>query len=84
MTATVPDVLSTRTQQMRYLVAELGVTRQQAHRLIKAYELDQRDADARDVSREQFGGWLTSNYWRCVSRRSVPRVSVGGWAVRSS
>lgn len=32
--------LSTRTQQMRFLVAELGITRQQAHRLIKAYEAD--------------------------------------------
>ena len=36
--------LSTRTQQMRFLVAELGITRQQAHRLIKAYEADLRDA----------------------------------------
>jgi hypothetical protein len=32
--------LSTRTAQMRVLVQELGVTRQQAHALIKAYELD--------------------------------------------
>lgn len=38
--------LSTRTKQMRFLVAELGISRQQAHRLIKAYELDLRDAAA--------------------------------------
>jgi hypothetical protein len=29
---------------MRFLVAELGITRPQAHRLIRAYELDMRDA----------------------------------------
>lgn len=32
--------LATRTQQMRYLVCTLGVTRPQAHALIKAYEAD--------------------------------------------
>lgn len=64
--------LTTRTKQMRFLVAELGITRPQAHRLIVAYEADLRDAlnrDAREASAEEFHGWLQSNYWRCVNRR---------------
>lgn len=36
--------LTTRTQQMRYLVAELGITRPQAHALLRAYAADQSDA----------------------------------------
>lgn len=36
--------LSTRTKQMRHLVQTCGVTRPQAHALIKAYEADLADA----------------------------------------
>lgn len=36
--------LSTKSSQERYLVHELGISYPQAKRLIRAYELDQRDA----------------------------------------
>ena len=49
---------STRTGQMRYLVRELGISRPQAHALIRAYILDQRDADARSAAREEFSAWF--------------------------
>lgn len=58
--------LSTRNGQLRYLVDELGVTRRQAQALIRAYVLDQRDADARQYVREEFGRWLKSNYWAAL------------------
>jgi len=50
--------LSTKRGQLRYLMSELGVTRAQANNLIRAYILDQRDADARSAAREEFGAWL--------------------------
>lgn len=77
------DRLATRTQQMRFLVAELGITRPQAHRLIKAYELDQRDArnrEAREFIAEEFGPWLRRRGDLLVVR-SKPRRA---WAVRST
>lgn len=64
--------LSTRTGQMRYLVRGLGVTRRQAHALLRAYALDQRDRQARHASAEEFGAWLRSNYWPSVTRRGAP------------
>lgn len=67
--------LATRKQQMRFLVAHLGVTRPQAAALIRAYELDLRDArhrDAREFVRLEFGGWLQSNW----------HVGIKGWAVK--
>ena len=74
ITAETATDVSTRNAQMRYLMAELNITRPQAHRLIRAYEADQRDArhrDARAFVREEFGPWLRSNYHRAVK----------GWAV---
>lgn len=50
--------LATKRGQVRYLREELGVTGAQANALIRAYILDQRDADARRASREEFGAWL--------------------------
>lgn len=84
--------LSTRTKQMRFLVAELGITRQQAHRLIKAYEADLRDEAnteriGNDTGRSDvdFLDWLMR---QSPGQRSRPtrkwRVGEGGgWAVRS-
>lgn len=69
------DPLSARSQQS-YLMED-GCTRNEARLLIKAYELDQRDAhrsDAESFARAEFGGWLRSNYWRCVNRRPKPRL----------
>lgn len=57
-----PD-LTTKSGQERYLVRELGVTYPQAKNLIRAYALDQRDRQARQVAAEEFGTWLRSNYW---------------------
>ena len=69
-TSTVPRVeqisaegvdLSTRTKQMRFLVAELGVTRRQAHSLIVAYERDQNaplPKSAQKTYRLSFLAWL--------------------------
>jgi hypothetical protein len=74
--------LSTRTQQMRFLVAELGITRPQAHSLIKAYELDQRDArrrDAHEFVREEFGPWLRRRGDLLVVRSKAQHA----WRVRS-
>jgi hypothetical protein len=76
------DQLATRTQQMRFLVAELGVTRPQAHRLIKAYEADLRDArrrDAREATREEFRAWFDRRGDLLVVRSKIKR----GWAVTS-
>ncbi|MFJ9313764.1 hypothetical protein ACIRN4_06185 [Pimelobacter simplex] len=75
--------LSTRTGQVRYLVRGLGISRRQAHALLRAYELDQRDRQARQASADEFGNWLRSNYWPSVSRRPRPNMATG-WAVRSS
>lgn len=53
--------LATRKQQMRFLVGHLGVTRPQAAALIRAYELDLRDARRRDAEEfiaEEFGPWM--------------------------
>lgn len=71
--------LSTRTQQMRYLVQELGVTRPQAHALLKAYEKDLTDVVriGNDTQRsdDAFIDWLM---------RQVPggrKPSVASWTV---
>lgn len=53
----VPD-LSTMKARMNYLVDELGVTQIQAHKLIRAYELDERDRAVRQLVVEEFGPWL--------------------------
>lgn len=52
--------LTTRTQQMRYLVQTCGVTRRQAHALIKAYEADMERplVTARRTYRAHFIDWL--------------------------
>lgn len=54
--------LATRTQQMRYLVCTLGITRPQAHALIKAYEADLAAAEriGNDTARSDaaFIDWL--------------------------
>ena len=50
--------LSTKSGQERYLVNELGVTYPQAKQLIRAYILDQRDADARHAAGEEFSAWF--------------------------
>lgn len=50
--------LATKSGQERYLVQGLGCTYPQAKALIRAYQLDQRDADARAAVREEFGAWL--------------------------
>ena len=71
--------LSTRTQQMRFLVAELGITRPQAHRLLVAYEKDQRDSDARSAAREEFRAWFGRRGDLLVVRSKIKR----GWAVTS-
>lgn len=74
--------LATRKQQMRFLVAELGITRPQAHRLIKAYELDLRDArnrDAREFVAEEFGPWLRRRGDLLVVRGKAQHE----WRVRS-
>ncbi|MDR7253755.1 hypothetical protein J2X46_002745 [Nocardioides sp. BE266] len=71
--------LSTRTQQMRFLVAELGVTRQQAHRLLVAYEKDLRDADAHEASAEEFGPWLRRRGDLMIVRGKAKRA----WRVAS-
>jgi hypothetical protein len=54
---TAPEVTSKR-QALRWLASELGITGAQAHRLVVAYEKDQRDADAREFIAEEFGPWL--------------------------
>lgn len=74
-----PD-LSTRTGQMRYLVAELGITRPQAADLLRAYVLDQRDRDARRFVREEFGSWLHRR-GDIIVVRSKPHMP---WRVASS
>lgn len=84
--------LSTRTKQMRFLVAELGVTRPQAHRLIKAYEADLRDAaDVERIGNDSgrsdtdFMSWLMAQT-PGGKKPSVRKWRVGeggGWAVRS-
>lgn len=71
--------LSTRTQQMRFLVAELGVTRQQAHRLIVAYEKDLRDAVLEADREQRFFDWLMRQS-PGGRRRTVCKRE---WAVRS-
>lgn len=85
--------LSTRTQQMRFLVAELGITRPQAHRLIKAYEADLRDeANAARIGNDTGRSDLAFIDWvmrQAPGQRSRPvrkwRVGEGGgWAVRSA
>lgn len=50
--------LTTTNGQKAFLVRELGVTRAQAAALIRAYLLDQRDADARSAAREEFRAWF--------------------------
>lgn len=50
--------LSTKGAQERYLVRSLGITYPQAKALIRAYVLDQRDADARHAAREEFRAWF--------------------------
>jgi len=54
-----PD-LSTKTKQMRYLVAELGVSRPQAHALIRAFERDQERplVTSGETYRASFIDWL--------------------------
>lgn len=75
------DPLSRRTQ-LRYLESETGLTRPQSKAMIRAYELDQRDA-VRDVERRvrylSFVDWLMrqapstrkpsvkKREWRCAS-----------------
>lgn len=69
--------LATRKQQMRFLVAHLGVTRPQAAALIRAYELDQRDArrrDAREFVREEFGPWMRRRGDLLVVRSKIRRA----------
>jgi hypothetical protein len=71
--------LSTKSGQERYLVRELGVTYPQAKALIRAYELDQRDADAREASREEFGPWLRRRGDLMIVRGKAKRA----WRVAS-
>lgn len=75
--------LTTRTKQMRFLVAELGITRPQAHALLRAYAADQSDAAriGNDTGRSDldFLAWLMTQQpggrvrsvkkreWRCAS-----------------
>lgn len=47
--------LSTRTQQMRFLCERLGVSRRQAHHLLREYD---RERDAKRASADEFGRWL--------------------------
>lgn len=61
ITAADPD-LSTTNGQKRYLMTELGLTRQQASALLRAYALDERDRRARQASALEFGNWLTTNW----------------------
>jgi len=84
--------LSTRTQQMRFLVAELGITRSQAHRLLKAYEADLRDeAEVERIGNDtgrsdlDFLDWLMrqSPGGRRPPVRKWKVGEGGGWAVRS-
>ena len=74
--------LATRKQQMRFLIAHLGITRPQAAALIRAYELDQRDErrnDARSAAREEFRAWFTRRGDLLIVRSKAKRE----WAVRS-
>ncbi|MCF6376935.1 hypothetical protein L2K70_04905 [Nocardioides KLBMP 9356] len=74
--------LTTKSGQERYLVHELGVTYPQAKALIRAYELDQRDARHRDAERfvrEEFGPWLRRRGDLMVVRGKAKRE----WAVTS-
>ena len=76
--------LATRTQQMRYLVAQLGVTRPQAHALIKAYEADlaaaQRIGNDTGRSDEEFLAWLMRQAPGPGRQRSTLKR---GWKVAS-
>jgi len=52
-----------------------------AREFARAAELDQRDRQARQVSGEEFGSWLRSNYWPSINRRPRGRASSGDWRV---
>jgi hypothetical protein len=71
------DLTSKRGQQT-YLMDGLGLTRLQARDLIRAHELDQRDADARGVAREEFQAWFQRR-GDIVQMRSKPRASSQTW-----
>lgn len=75
--------LATRTAQMRYLTSRLPITRPQAHALIRAYELDLRDAKKAVASAR-----LQSSLDRMM--RELPlgntrarKVQTRGWRVAS-
>jgi hypothetical protein len=67
--------LTTKRGQQTFLMDSLGLTRVQAAELIRAYVLDERDREARQVSAQTFGQWLRSNYWAAVGHRSRPRLA---------
>jgi len=54
-----------------------------AREFVQAAELDRRDRQARQVSAEEFGSWLRSNYWSAINRRPRGRASSGDWRVTS-
>jgi hypothetical protein len=70
---------TSKRQALRWLAAELGITGAQAHRLVVAYEKDQRDADAREFIAEEFGPWLRRRGDLLVVRGKAKRE----WRVRS-
>lgn len=72
--------LSTKRGQLRFLMEGLGVTRGQANALLRAYILDQRDADARNAAGEEFGSWLRRR-GDIIQMRSKPRASSKAWRV---
>lgn len=75
-----PLDLTTKRGQVAYLRENLGVTGAQANQLIRAYLLDQRDADARAVAREEFAPWLRRR-GDVIFMRSKPRASSPAWRV---
>lgn len=70
---------TSKRQALRWLAAELSITGAQAHRLAVAYEKDQRDADARSATREEFRAWFGRRGDLLVVRSKIKR----GWAVTS-
>jgi len=79
ITAESDSDLSTKNGQLRYLMRGLGVTRPQAHALIRAYVLDQRDREARKVSAELFSTWTNRRGDLILVRGKAQRP----WAVTS-
>ncbi len=80
-----PLNLTTKRGQVRYLMDELGVSGAQANNLIRAYELDQRDVDASQAAREEFGSWVSRRGDLIVQPRGKRNWRVGelGWRTHS-